>query len=277
MINLSRQRNLIPILVLSLMGIVVSLYLTYNYFDTGSSAFCITGQDCEIVKGSKYSSILGIPVALLGVIGYLAISLTTISTITKRKKWLTLFVLSTAGVAFSAYLTYLEFFKINAICSYCIVSAVLMLLILGFILSIIDSMHPKSSMLNLLVTAVAIFGLVFMISYSIHSSSAENNLGASNEFQTGLAKHLGGLGATMYGSFKCPHCNEQKELFGEAFSNIRYVECHNRGDNANPSLCLAKGIRRYPTWEIEGKFYEGLIPLRELAVISDFDNNEPAK
>lgn len=271
MTNLGQNRRLIPILILSLMGIIVSAYLTYHYFNTEDVAFCITGEDCEIVKESKYSSILGIPVAVLGILGYFSISLATISSFTKRRKWMLLFFLSTAGVAFSAYLTWLEFFKINAICSYCIVSALLMLSILGFVLSIMNSMHPKSSALNILFTGLVIFSVVFMGSYSIQSSSADSDLGPSDPFQTGLAEHLGSQDAKMYGSFKCPHCNQQKELFGEAFSNIRYVECHPRGENANPSLCLAKGIRRYPTWEINGRFYEGMMPLKQLAEISGYD------
>ncbi len=271
MTNLRQNRRLIPILILSIMGILVSAYLTYHYFNTEDVAFCLTGEDCEIVKESRYSSILGIPVAVLGIVGYFSISLTTLSSFTKRRKWMLLFFLSTAGVAFSAYLTWLELFKINAICSYCIISAVLMLLILGFVLSIMDSMHPRSSTLNIILTGAVIFGVVFMGSYSIQSSSAESVLGPSGAFQTGLAKHLGSIDARMYGSFKCPHCNQQKELFGEAFKNVRYVECHPRGKNANPSLCLAKGIRRYPTWEIKGRFYEGMMPLKELAEISGYD------
>lgn len=271
MINLKKDKSLFPIVLLSLMGILISVYLTYNYFNTDDVAFCITGEDCEIVKESKYSSILGIPVSVIGIAGYLSILLTTLSSMTKRRKWLTLFTLSTAGLAFSAYLTYVEFFKIEAICSYCIVSAIVIFLIFIFVFRNMDSMHPRSSMLNLLVTAMAIFAIVFVGSNSIHSSTPDSRLGHSNEFQTALAEHLGELDATMYGSFRCPHCNQQKELFGEAFKKIRYVECHVRGENANPSLCLAKGIRRYPTWEINGNYYEGLLPLTKLAELSGFE------
>lgn len=273
MTNLKKDRYLIPLVVLSILGIIVSGYLTYSYFSPSGTTFCLTGEDCDIVRQSKYSSLLGIPVSVIGIFGFTAILFTTISPMTKRKKWLTLFALSTFGVAFSAYLTFVEFFTIKAICSYCVVSAVLILLILVFVLRIIDYMHPKSSMLNLLIGGIAIFALVITGSYSIHSSIPENNLPPSDPYQTALAEHLGEINARMYGSFQCPHCNHQKEIFGKAFENIEYVECHRRGKNARPSFCLAKGIHRYPTWEINGRFYEGLLPLERLAEISGFEGS----
>jgi len=275
MIKLSKNKNLIPVLVLSLSGILISLYLTYTYYSTSGFSFCITGQDCEIVKESAYSSMMGIPVALIGVIGYIAITIVTLFTFTKKRKWMMLFVLSTTGVAFSAYLTYIELFRINAVCSYCVLSAVLMVVILLLVLSMLGSMHPGTSLSNLLIIALVIFGVVVTGAHSIQSSSTMKDLEPSSEFQKGLAEHLGNIGATMYGSFECPHCNHQKELFGQAFSYIDYVECNSRGENANPSLCLAKGIRRYPTWEINGKFYEGMMPLKQLAEISNYNPENP--
>ena len=93
----------------------------------------------------------------------------------------------------------------------------------------------------------------------------------ANDFQTGLAKYLGKTGAVMYGSFQCSHCNQQKRLFGSAFKYITYVECHPKGQNANPSLCLAKGIMNYPTWEIGGRYYEGAMTLAKISEISGYN------
>ena len=76
--------------------------------------------------------------------------------------------------------------------------------------------------------------------------------------------------AVMYGAYWCPHCEDQKEWFGEAFDYINYVECDPRGKGGTPRLCEAKGIRGYPTWEIGGRFYEGAFPLRSLAELSGY-------
>ncbi len=89
---------------------------------------------------------------------------------------------------------------------------------------------------------------------------------------TSLARHLKKIGAKMYGAYWCPHCNHQKEVFGEATfkSYVTYIECAEDGVNANPKLCRAKNITGYPTWEIKGKFYPGTQSLEELADLSGY-------
>jgi glutaredoxin len=89
---------------------------------------------------------------------------------------------------------------------------------------------------------------------------------------TALARHLKKVGAKMYGAYWCPHCNHQKEVFGEATfkAYIAYIECAEDGANANPKLCRAKKISGFPTWEIKGKFYPGTQSLEELADLSGY-------
>lgn len=55
-------------------------------------------------------------------------------------------------------------------------------------------------------------------------------------------------GAKMFGAYWCPHCQDQKDMFGSSWKKINYVECDPRGDNANPDACEAAGIQGYPTW-----------------------------
>ncbi len=90
-------------------------------------------------------------------------------------------------------------------------------------------------------------------------------------YEAQLANHLDETGATMYGAYWCPHCNDQKELFGAAIDQIPYVECAADGENAQPQLCQEKGIQGYPTWEIGGEFYPGTKDLETLAELSGFD------
>ena len=61
-----------------------------------------------------------------------------------------------------------------------------------------------------------------------------------------FAKCLTAKGLTMYGAEWCPHCKDQKALFGDSFKYVNYVECPQ-----NTNLCLAKGIQGYPTWIVE--------------------------
>ena len=78
----------------------------------------------------------------------------------------------------------------------------------------------------------------------------------------------------MYGSFWCPHCEHQKELFGEAVELLPYVECDPDGVDSQAELCQEKEIQGYPTWEIDGEFYVGGRSLEELAQLSDFTASE---
>ncbi len=61
-----------------------------------------------------------------------------------------------------------------------------------------------------------------------------------------FAKCLTEKGWTMYGAKWCSHCQAQKDLFGDSFQYVTYVECP---DNAE--LCVAEGINGYPTWKVK--------------------------
>ncbi len=109
-------------LILVVAGIGVAGYLTYIHYE-GIEPVCSTGG-CERVQASSYSEIGGIPVALLGLIGYIGIGL-SLFVRGDIGRALT-FLLALIGFGFSVYLTYLELFVIDAICQWCVGSAVLM-------------------------------------------------------------------------------------------------------------------------------------------------------
>jgi uncharacterized membrane protein len=91
----------------------------------GGTPVCVAGSHgCETVANSSHSHLLGINVAIYGVLGYLLL----LGTALVRGDGARMggFVISLAGFGFSAYLTYLELFVIDAICQWCVASAVLM-------------------------------------------------------------------------------------------------------------------------------------------------------
>jgi len=81
----------------------------------------------------------------------------------------------------------------------------------------------------------------------------------------------------MYGAYWCPHCQEQKARFGDAASELPYVECDPRGAGARPDLCSIAGVRSYPTWVIGNQRREGVLTLEELATLSGFTAPASAK
>ncbi len=82
----------------------------------------------------------------------------------------------------------------------------------------------------------------------------------------GFAQCLADKKVTMYGSFLCPHCDDQKKLFGPSFRFVPYVECTVRGSRLLTSHCVAEQIRFSPTWIFaDGDRRLGLQPLKVLS------------
>lgn len=113
-------------IVLAVAGAGVAAYLTWvHYADV--SPICATGGGCETVQKSSYSELAGVPVALLGLGGYLAILATLFLPGEATRLWAA--ALALVGAGFSLYLTYLELFVIDAICQWCVASAIVMTLL----------------------------------------------------------------------------------------------------------------------------------------------------
>jgi len=70
----------------------------------------------------------------------------------------------------------------------------------------------------------------------------------------------------MYGSYRCPHCTNQKKLFGSGFKNIKYIECDPSSRAAQLNLCEAAGVTSWPTWVLpDGEKLVGETSLETLA------------
>jgi uncharacterized membrane protein len=116
------------IATLALAGVGVAGYLTYvHYADV--EPLCAGGGSCERVQSTSYAELAGVPVALLGLIGYTLIAASLL--VPGDPGRLLGAVLALVGVGFSAYLTWIELFEIDAICYWCVASAVLMTALAG--------------------------------------------------------------------------------------------------------------------------------------------------
>lgn len=110
-------------IVLTLVGIGIASYLTYVHYK-GLSPICALNEGCEKVQSSRYAKVGGVPVPLIGLIGYLAIFASLV--VRGELARLATAVMTIGGFAFSAYLTSLELFRIHAICQWCVGSAIVM-------------------------------------------------------------------------------------------------------------------------------------------------------
>src|ERR1700730_17222200 len=123
----SRRGLKVTMIVLTVIGLGVASYLTYVHY-SGIKPACSLGGSCELVQTSAYSHLAGVPVALMGLIGYVTILGLLLAPDSERTRFGVVAV-TTVGFGFSAYLTYRELFSIHAICEWCVSSAVVLTLL----------------------------------------------------------------------------------------------------------------------------------------------------
>lgn len=116
-------------LVVAVLAIGLTAYLTYVHY-SGIKPACTAGQSCIKVQTSAWSKLDGVPVALIGLLGYIGILLSLLMPDRDETRLATL-GMAMAGFGFSAYLTYREVFSIKAICEECVSSFVLIAILLG--------------------------------------------------------------------------------------------------------------------------------------------------
>ncbi|NJN73664.1 MAG: vitamin K epoxide reductase family protein [Limnothrix sp. RL_2_0] len=273
---------------------------------------------CGDVLSSPYATVFGLPLSLFGAIAYLAMAGFALVPLTinletnkklrnKLEEWTWLFLLmgATAMTIFSGYLMYILFAKIGGLCIYCITSATfslsfLVLVLLGRLWDDIGEILLTGFVVAI-ITVVGTIGLYSNIEQNLQASiPVYNEAGieiiplapakspqppsgwdittTSGPAEISLAEHLTEIGAIKYGAYWCPHCYEQKQLFGpEAFSKINYIECAEGGKDPQPDLCTAANLEGFPTWDINGERYSGTQSLQKLSEASDYQGSTDFK
>lgn len=119
------------IAVLAVLGMVVSGVSLQHHYAKSKTGYCDFGQNfnCDIVNRSQYSTIAGIPVAGIGIAGYLALLAFATLYREKAETPALLSIMALGGLLFAVYLTYIEGFVLQAWCILCLSSLTLILLI----------------------------------------------------------------------------------------------------------------------------------------------------
>lgn len=296
-------------------GALTTAYLTFEKLTGGKAACVAQAgaKGCNDVLSSPWGTVFGQPLALFGFLAYSSMLIFALAPLAikgaenkqKRQKlenvtWLLLLAGAIAMTVFSGYLMYLLAFQIKAVCLYCIGSALFSLSLL--VLTLIG--HVWEDLGQIFFTAI-IVGMVTLIGTlgvyaGINPSGAiaESTSGkpvqisftptvapnaefgwqtttTSGEAELALARHLVKIGAKEYSAYWCPHCHEQKLLFGKEAeqiiedSNVK-VECAGDSPKGKPDVCKAAKVEGFPTWIINGKSYGGVQNLQELATNSGY-------
>jgi uncharacterized membrane protein len=291
---------------IAIIGASLTAYLTYLKL-TGEEVVCgvdaASSAGCNDVLNSPYATVLGIPLTVFGFLAYtsmavfalapLLVSLDTNKKLRNKLEnwtWLLLLAGGTSMATFSGYLMYVLFFDLQSVCYYCIGSATFCLSLL--LLTIFG--RDWEDIGQIFFTMIAVFMITIIGTLGVYANvnaplSADGRIPVpqaqgspqppkgwpitttSGESEIALAKHLTSVGVKNYSAFWCPHCYDQKQLFGkEAFAEIDYVECDPNGENPRPQLCQDAGIQGFPSWEINGQLYPGTQPLERLADLSGY-------
>ncbi|HKF01805.1 MAG TPA: vitamin K epoxide reductase family protein [Candidatus Sulfotelmatobacter sp.] len=119
------------IAILSVAGVVDSAIALQRHYAKSDTNFCDFSQkfNCDIVNRSEYSSMAGIPVAGIGVVGYAALFVLATFLKSRPETPTRLLAASLAGLVFALYLTYIEAYELTTWCILCVASLILILLI----------------------------------------------------------------------------------------------------------------------------------------------------
>ena len=133
-------------LALAILGLLVSIYMTIFKL-TENPNMCLGNGGCSTVNNSKYAVIYGIPVAVVGMGGYLTILvllwLERRVLFLQQNGTLIIFGLALLGFVFTLYLVYVEVALIHALCPFCVTSQITMTIL--FILSVIRLARQPSN------------------------------------------------------------------------------------------------------------------------------------
>ena len=116
--------------------------------------------------------------------------------------------------------------------------------------------------IQIIVIAIAVifaFFLTLGAGYGDGIGTTYSGQTSTPEFATCLTES----GAVFYGTDWCSHCNNQKELFGEHFEKVKFVNC-----DESRELCTLAGIEAYPTWIIDGEHHLGTKSLGNLGILT---------
>lgn len=281
---------------IAILGALNTAYLTW--VKLSHNGVCGT-EGCEIVLTSPYANVGDFPLTGLGLMSYLAVAAlafapTLIDPKTNKSgynqlnnlTWLGLLLAGVGMTVFSGYLMWLLAFVIKAVCPFCIASAIFSVAIL--VLTLVGRDWDDLGQVIFSVIAAGLAALVVsLVFYTGATSSEINSLSPTTSPQQGvgweikstsgaaeiqLAEHLTQVGAKMYGAYWCPHCHEQKQLFGkQAWEKVTYVECAADAiKNPQPEVCTQAGIKGFPTWSIDGKLDAGMKKLAKLAELTRY-------
>ena len=260
-----------PLLAVSGLGIVLTGYLSWTALTGSAVQGCSAGGGCDTVLTSRWATLLGLPTALWGLFAY--IGLAAIAFVRRADKhWSYAWTAAFFGVCYSVYLTVVSLTILQSACPYCLTSLALMSTALALVVWQRPPAMAHRSWVGLAAGRGVFAALVILLLHANYVAPQAEPIGPEDPKIRALAEHLSDEGALFYGASWCPHCQEQKRLFGASASRLPYIECSPAGPNTPQApSCSRAGVKSYPTWVINGQTYAGeVMSLARLASTTSF-------
>ncbi|MBI4692816.1 MAG: vitamin K epoxide reductase family protein [Gammaproteobacteria bacterium] len=250
----------------ALAGMLLTAILSGVAFQKSALPYCPAGSGCDVVQNSRWSTLLGLPLAVWGFGLYAVVAATAFFENRPVARWKRLTFLVLAGLAISVYLTVTVRLSLHAFCLYCLASLGLWCTLAALVF---PAPAPGFERWRLGAGAAA---LMLVTALHLHYSGLfDPAAGPEDPRLAALAGHLEKTGAKFYGAYWCPHCQQQKALFAAAAKRLPYVECSPNGPGTPQATdCQVLEIRTYPTWIISGHRFERAMPPDQLAQLSGF-------
>jgi len=260
-----------PLLILAVVGMALSAYLTFTAWQGKLVAFCTEGTGCDVVLTSRWSTLFGMPTSFWGFLTYALLAAVAWNR-HAGTQWGWAWVISLFGLLFSLYLTSISFFELKATCPYCLTSLAVMAVIFTMTTLQRPANLAKFAWGPWLGKTIGVAAVV-MVALHLHYAGYWGNAPQPEDpWVKALAEHLAKSDAKFYGASWCVHCQDQKKLFGSSVKRLPYVECSPGGPQApQASICKEKDISSYPTWVVNGQRQTGVLALDTLAQLSKFD------
>jgi len=259
-----RETSDVPMLAISLAGMALTAYLTWAGGSQQALAFCDAGSGCDVVQSSRWSTLLTVPLSVWGFLAYAALALSAWRTRSMQRRWRAQTLIAFGGFAVSVYLTAVGILELDATCGWCLTSLALWA---GAVALTWRRGQPTARSWRLGSGGVA---LVTLCVLHLHYAGVfDPAAGPEDPHLRAVAEALTASGAKFYGASWCPHCMDQKKMFGAAGRFLPYVECAPNGPRAPQATeCVAEQIKGYPTWVINGNRYQRMLSVKQLAVMS---------
>jgi len=190
-----------PMLIVALVGVALTGYITYGALSKVPLPYCGEGSDCDIVQGSRWGTFLGLPTAAWGLAGYLALTWVAWRMRDAVWHWRLSAFLAMIGLAVSVYLTTVSVVIIGVTCTYCLASLALWIIVTVTVIAQRPRDWPEFSWpswagQSAVLVVVIVAGL--HLHYSGFLGATE---GPEDPYIRSLATHLSDTGAIFYGAF----------------------------------------------------------------------------